>query len=274
MAGMLALPASGAAQMPPQTTRQAPWQSPVQATAPAAPAETPDAWRFEIGALGGLRPDYEGSNDYSVMALPLLSVSWRDTLSLSVRDGLQGRFRLTDQLRLTGGVGYWFGREQDDNDALKGLGDLSANAIGNLGLDYTWRPLTLGIRLARDIGGDRDGTTATLRGSYALPTGDRWSVRLSLSATWADDNYMDAMFGISPEQARRSQRHYRAFDAAGGVKDVRFGTEVSYRLTSSVSLVGQVSAARLLGDAADSPLVDQEGSANQFTMGLGLSYRF
>ena len=47
-----------------------------------------------------------------------------------------------------------------------------------------------------------------------------------------------------------------------------------YPMTDRVSIVALTTYSRLLGDAADSPLVSSEGSADQLSAMLGLSYRW
>ena len=49
---------------------------------------------------------------------------------------------------------------------------------------------------------------------------------------------------------------------------------VDYALSDNWAITGQVGYARLLGDAADSPIVDDEGSANAFSAGIFVGYRF
>jgi outer membrane scaffolding protein for murein synthesis (MipA/OmpV family) len=83
---------------------------------------------------------------------------------------------------------------------------------------------------------------------------------------------MQAYFGISAQQARRSQ--YQAFSAGSGIRDVGYQVVAHYGLTESLSLLGVLNYQHLLSDAADSPLVDQEGSAGQFTSFMGVTYRF
>jgi outer membrane protein len=49
---------------------------------------------------------------------------------------------------------------------------------------------------------------------------------------------------------------------------------VTYSPWEHWSLMGAVAYKRLLGDAADSPVVDDEGNANQFVGGMLVIYRF
>ena len=49
----------------------------------AAPMrEAPKDWEVTLGAGAGMRPTFEGSDRYTVRPLPVLSVTWRDTISL------------------------------------------------------------------------------------------------------------------------------------------------------------------------------------------------
>lgn len=242
--------------------------------------EKPSDWAFKIGAGVVVGPTYEGSKHYQVGPLPVAEISWRKTISLSPMGGLMATVRpLADKnFSVSGGIGRWGGRKEgadkDNDDALRGLGNLSGNAVGKLGVAYQYKAISAGLNLARDIGGDRDGTTITLKGGYKIYQGQDFKVNAELSTTWADDNYMGALFGITAEQAARSPKHYSRHEAQSGMKDVKIGVNAGYDITSSVNLFALAEAGRLLGDAADSPIVKDQGSENQFKTGLGLAYRF
>jgi len=240
----------------------------------------PSDWAYKIGAGVIVGPTYEGSKHYQAGPLPVAEISWRNAVSLSVTEGAKVVIRpLTDKgFSVSGGIGYWQGRKEgvdkDNGDALRGLGTLSGNAVGKLGVEYQYKAITAGLNLARDIGGDRDGTTITVKGGYKIYQGQAFKVRTELSTTWADDNYMKGLFGITPEQARKSLKHYSVYDAQAGMKDVKIGVNASYDITSSVNLFAFAEAGRLLSDAADSPIVKNQGAENQFTTALGLVYHF
>lgn len=240
----------------------------------------PSDWAFKIGAGAMVGPTYEGSKHYQVGPLPVAEVSWRKAVSLSPMGGLMATVRPLDDkdFSVSGGIGYWGGRKEsadkEHDDALRGLGNLSSNAVGKLGVAYQYKAISAGLNLARDIGGDRDGTTITLKGGYKIYQGRDFKVSTELSTAWADDNYMGSLFGITPEQARNSVKHYSRYDAQSGMKDVRIGVNAGYDITSSVNLFALAEVGRLLGDAADSPIVKDQGSENQFKTGLGLAYRF
>src|SRR3546814_9146775 len=70
-------------------------------------------------------PDYEGSDDYEVAPLPLLSVNYRDIVFLDKTTTLGANvFTLrgpgpNDKLHFGPLLRYQFGRDQDSNDALR-----------------------------------------------------------------------------------------------------------------------------------------------------------
>jgi outer membrane scaffolding protein for murein synthesis (MipA/OmpV family) len=78
---------------------------------------------------------------------------------------------------------------------------------------------------------------------------------------------MDAFFSV-PVGALLDPAGY---NAEAGIKDVYIGLNADVPLNDrwNLKVIGQYS--RLIGDAADSPIVESE---NQFFGGLGLTYRF
>ncbi|WP_085905519.1 MipA/OmpV family protein [Kiloniella majae] len=236
-----------------------------------------DVWDLELGAIGGFSPDYEGSDDYEVMGLPYVHAAWNDTVILTMRDGpgIYLQHEIWDDFSAKAGIRYEFGRDENDNDALEGLGDLDVGAVAVGALAYEYGPFEFSAELVSDLTGDREGTKATFVADYrvmVLENKGRFSFGPSI--TWADDNYMENTFGINATQAAASRNNYAIYDAEGGIKDVGLNASFSYALTENISLLATGGYSRLLGDAADSPIVDDEGSANQFNSMLGLIYRW
>ncbi|MGQ9369235.1 MipA/OmpV family protein [Azospirillum sp. ST 5-10] len=243
----------------------------------APPDGAPGDWSFTVGAGALYVPDYEGSDDFEALPVPIAEVSWRDRVRFTTigGPGIYATPVVTDDLRFDLGVRYEFGREEGDNDALKGLGDLDVGAVGVVRLGYAVGPVDLGLEVARDITGDREGLTATFEAEYAVDLfGGRARLEVTPYVTWADDEYMGNSFGVTAAQAARSARRYTRYDAAAGVKDAGVAVTLAYDVTDSIQAMGGVGYGRLLGDAADSPLVDREGSADQFSALVGVSYRW
>uniref|UniRef100_UPI001A97924E MipA/OmpV family protein n=1 Tax=Arenibaculum pallidiluteum TaxID=2812559 RepID=UPI001A97924E len=234
-------------------------------------------WSLTLGGGALFTPDYEGSDENEVVPVPIVDLSWRDRIRVTTLGG-PGIFAtplISEGLRLDLGIRYDFGRDEGDNDALRGLGDLDVGAVAVARLGYELGPVDLGLELARDVTGDREGLAATVEAEYELALLDE-RARLSVTphVTWADDEYMGNTFGITAAQAARSARRYTRYDAEAGLKDAGLAVGLGYDLTDSIHVMGRIDYTRLLGDAADSPLVDREGSADQLSALVGLSYRW
>lgn len=253
-----------------------------QAHAQTAAAERPSSpWKFSAGAGAGLSPDYEGSDDYDPLFLPVFDVTWNDTISIGTLGGPGIKAKVIkiqgptpqDKFTLTTSLGYFGGRDQDDNDALAGLGNLDGGITGALIADYQIQSFGTSLSLNRDLSGDREGTSINGGIRYSLPLGfERTFLTLASSVTWADDEYMNNSFGITSAQSASSRRNLKAYTAESGIKDFDVSAMVMHRITKNIGAFGQVKYTQLTGDAADSPIVDIEGDAGQFFTFVGVTY--
>ncbi len=89
---------------------------------------------------------------------------------------------------------------------------------------------------------------------------------------FSNARYQRAYFGISSDAALASGLpQYRP---GGGVHAVAAASSMSYELGKSWGVFGYARYARLVGDAARSPIVRELGSRNQLSGGIGLNYTF
>lgn len=251
-------------------------QQPAQPLAGGAPAK-PD-WDIRIGAGAIYQPEYEGSDDYEANALPLLNISYRDLVFLRFNTLGANLFtwqgpRDSDKLQVGPLVRYQFGRDAGDSDDLRGMGDIDGGIDVGAFLTYRAGPWSAGVTLFRDASDAYDGgMTARFAGGYAHTFTPQLRLRSEIFTTWADDSYMESFFGVTAVQSQRSgMRQYRP---EGGVKDVGLQLDLDYSLTQNWGVTGRLGYKRMLGDAADSPLVEDRGSANQLSTGLFLTYKF
>lgn len=260
----------------------------------AAEAES----RFIVGAGGNWKPDYLGSDDYEFSAQPMLRYGWSGEMATSPATGYKSSLGLIDvqagfpdgvevgvariatpsrNVTLRLGGGYRLGRDADDNAALKGMGDIDGQVLARVTLaSEPANPRRLGtsfgLRYEADVSGETDGSTVTLFADHALVLSPKTTFTLSGNLRWADDDQMQSYFGVSRTQAARSG-HAR-FDAGAGFSETGIGARLDWSFAEHWILSGRAGYSRLLGDAADSPLVDGAGSANQFIFTTGIAYRF
>lgn len=248
--------------------------------------------RFQghIGIGIGLVPEYEGSDDYGVTALPLVDIRKPGVFfikgaSINPNDGLAGagvtilHFSYSEnssrgaQLVLGPFVRFHGGRDEDDSNTLDGLGDIDPSAgVGGF-MEFNAGPLLTNLTMSsQDVGDDKDGFLVTFDTKYTFKASDKLAISTGLSISWADDDYMQGLFGVTNTQAVRSG--LRRFDSEAGFKDAGIQLHASYALSTHLSFYSQVGYWRLLNDAADSPIVADEGSDNQVRGLLGLLYRF
>jgi outer membrane scaffolding protein for murein synthesis (MipA/OmpV family) len=93
--------------------------------------------------------------------------------------------------------------------------------------------------------------------------------RLSLG----DNNFTRTYFGVSPFEAALNGQ-VTAYRPSGGITSVGALAGLSYDWSKAWSTTAYVSYKRLVGDAADSPIVKRFGSENQIGLGLTVSYSF
>jgi outer membrane scaffolding protein for murein synthesis (MipA/OmpV family) len=160
----------------------------------------------------------------------------------------------TDQrLRLNLALRYDAGRSQGTDPALDGLGDIRRTVRARLSatwrFDEAWR---LGAAWSVDMlrrGGGGFGDLNFAHEHKSSPD-TTWSWGASLSL--ADGRWMRNYFGVDAGQAAASG--YPVYEVRAGVRDMAAFANVRHELSARWLLLGGVSASRLLGSAADSPL--------------------
>lgn len=238
---------------------------------PAVADMFPSEWR--IGGMVLVAPKYEGSKDYRVIGVPMVAPA------LGLGEAGRVSFKGTDDIRLKlldgSGfelgpvVGWRFGREEDDADRLRGLGDVDGGfAAGAYGA-FRHGGWSASIAYSHQVSGDETGGLLRL-GLERRAELSPWLVLTgSVGATWTSEDYMDAFFSVTAAQALRSG--LARYDADAGFKDVSVGLVADVALSDRWALKLSGRYAQLIGDAPDSPIVESEG---QFYGGLGLTYRF
>ena len=103
-----------------------------------------------------------------------------------------------------------------------------------------------------------------------------WKMVTRASATFLDEEEMDGFFGLDEEQTRSlsNRPDIKAYAPGAGFQDVTLRTDITYDLTQQWKILTVLKAGYLLGEAADSPLVDIEGEEFQGYFGMGAIYHF
>ncbi|WP_162906612.1 MipA/OmpV family protein [Algihabitans albus] len=242
----------------------------------SSPAKAGD-WDVTVGAGATYGPEYPGADEYSISPLPYVDVTWRDRLFLRSEQGLGGYVinwaeredSLIEGLSVGLSVRPSESRDEDDDNRLDGLGDIDLSAEVGLFATLEVGFLEFGAELYQDVGNGHEG----LRGEVSTGVGHQLTERLSVGAEtflqFGDGQYLESFFGVTGRQAARSR--FGRYDAGAGLYGAGVSLSSRYQLTESWSLLGFVEYSRLVGDAADSPIVENEGAVE---VGGFIAYRF
>jgi len=220
--------------------------------------------RNEVGVAPAVRYQFTGSQRYIVLLGPLLQ--------LNVLDDENWRFGPQ--------INYRFGRSSDVNDAtVRQM--VGINGAAEVGAFLTYRikvsPAEMHqINLGGDIAASSNGVIGGVRALYWQPLSSSTLLNIGAGMTFASDKWMQTYFGVAKpaDIALYPSLGGRPYDAGGGMK----GVNMLIGLTQALGRQWLVSAGaryeELLGDAKDSPIVQQRGKASQWIYGLGVSYLF
>jgi outer membrane protein len=231
-------------------------------------------WHLRVGAAVFTAPDYEGAEDYLFRAQPLISVSRagsvsrfssrNDAISIGLID--TGDFRAGPTGKLV------FGRDDGDSDDLRGLDPVRFG--GEAGVFAEFYP-TDWLRLRGEVRHgirSHDGLVADVAADAFLDVTPGVRVSGGPRAAFASSDYFDAYYGVTAAESAASG--LSVFDPDGGLKSLGIGGAITWQATDRIetSLFGEYT--RLMGPAADSSLVRERGSENQFLLGVSATYRF
>ncbi|WP_178969011.1 MipA/OmpV family protein [Neptunomonas phycophila] len=232
----------------------------------------PDNWKFSIGAAVFNIPEYEGAEDSEIIGLPYLDVSYKDRLKFNIFSGLDYNLVNTKSFVAGVGLGIDFGRKEDNADLLEGLGDIDTTIEPKIYAAYRLGRLTSKLTLSTDAGGDgHDGTTLDFDLNYFMTLSQSSFFIPSISVTYGNDNFMQSYFGITTEQAASSAGNLPEFEAEAGIKSASANLVFVKYLSKKWTFIGVAQFKSIMGDAKDSPLVQED---SQSLIGGIVSYNF
>lgn len=251
------------------------------AALPAAAQEPPPRNFIAIGPA--LTPDHQGSSDYEAGVFVTGNV-FLGPARLEL-DGVGARLDVSSLLPVLPGLDYGPalrfqpGRSDVENAQVDALPEVD-DAVELGGFLRYGAPLGVfsadqgfvRLDVLADVADGHGGVIATLVGDYTLRPIPRLGLSGLVSTSIVSDDYADSYFSVTGAGAAASG--LSAYQAGGGVRDVSAAVVATWAFTPAWGVVGVARVSRLLGDAADSPIVKDAGDANQFILGGALSYAF
>lgn len=239
---------------------------PVAGWATVAQAQEQSGNHVEIGAGMAVMPTYQGSGEYRVLPLPAVDIR-QGWFFANLRDGV-GIAPINTE-HLTVGAGAVFVPGYRAKDVPEGIDKISDGVGARLFTTIRAGGLIATAGATQIVSGGAKGVVADGIVSYPVPVSDRFTMVPTIGTTWVNAKYGDRYFGVSVAESTASG--LPQFGVGSGFKDVSGMLSASYRLTDRVTLNATGGVTALMGDFADSPIVEEKTQPFGF---LAMSYRF
>ena len=214
--------------------------------------------------------EYLGSDERRTLVLPALSYQWRNGWFAGTGNGVGYKFPSRPDMQVGLRVTADLGRDAGDAAALNGMGDIDASPeVGgffNYFISAEWF-LTSSFRYG--AGNDHDGSQTDIGIGWSAQVAPRWRTALGVAATYVNRSYMQAYYGVTPEQAASSA--YAAYAPGAGWRDVRGTASLTHFFDAEWSLTAAVTLRALQGAAKASPIVREDLPVSAV---LALGYTF
>ncbi|MFD0987915.1 MipA/OmpV family protein [Methyloligella solikamskensis] len=255
--------------------------------APAALADGVSEHRktVALGGAGIVKPKYEGSDEHEWLGIPIIIPKLspvddsKPSLFKQVRQRIEFHGLDDIRIRAIGGdlfeaglvTGWMTEREQNDGDLLRGWGDIDGGLVlgGYAGVNIG--EFEFDAAILDRVTGDAGGPEFRFGVQTEREVTEKITLVTRLGTTVASSDYMQTYFGVTPSQAARSEAGLQSYDPDAGFKDVYVELGAEYDFSERWLMKGGVRYGRLVGDAADSPVVE---TPDQLSGIFGVAYRF
>jgi MipA family protein len=231
-----------------------------------------DSLTGDVGAGVAYQPHDPSGTRYETRPIPYLDLSW-GRVNLSSDEGLSW-----DALKVNGWsagpfVNYVQGRTA--NGALHGLNDVSDMGEAGGFIEYSpsdaWRVFA---EVGRTFGGSRGqgGVLGRVGGELDYPLGHGIFGGTTLAAHYANAEMAQTFYGVSGPESLASG--IRPYNASGGFQNLTLTQSLAFPIAPNWSLITSASWIHLVGSAADSSIVREQGRVNQGEVDVAVAYHF
>lgn len=244
-------------------------------TTPGTP-QLPQDLELTVAAGVGYAPEYMGSDDYEAIFAPAIDFEYKQRAFLVIdRDSMMVPYegagvKLLSNQDFSIGLNLTYDKGRSDDTSLaNGIGDLDWTVLG--GGFAAWHPGIFFVRgqLGYDLLDEFNSYKGEVGLGVAGPINPNWRGKIELSSAFAGEDYNEAYWGIKPFQASASG--LPLYNPDGGFYRTSLTGTLQYQFTQGAFVQGILRYDALTGDAADSPLVEDD---SQFSAQAMAGYRF
>ncbi|GAA4709419.1 MipA/OmpV family protein [Sphingomonas lutea] len=238
----------------------------------AALAQDSDDLRVRVGLGAQVQPKFIGA-DESELA-PLFELDFARGSNAFDFEAPDYRFGL-DVISSGGfsaGPSASFASSRKESDVGAPVGKVKSTVeLGAFASYAVSDTIHLRAEIVKGLGGHK-GIVGQLGADAVWRDGDRYVFSVGPRLLFSNARYHRAYFEVTPAAALATGLpEYRP---SGGIHGVALASGLSTQFTPRIGMFGYARYERLVGDAADSPIVRELGSRNQLSGGIGLNYTF
>ena len=243
-----------------------------------------DEVRFTFGMQGSVSPTYSGSDETGYALAPAARVVWRgysistssvsrassEAGSRSAETGVTGPLYRRHEFAFGFGASINRGRDIGEEDRQRGLKELPGTLIGRLRMRYYINPdLVVTATLVGDLLGRQGGLELPIGLGWRHSLRDGLLFQADAGMTFVSAKGMSNNYGIGPEEQAASG--LPLYEPGAGLREVAASIGMVGEPTEHWVWVARLSLVKLLGPAADSPIVKK---TFQPALLVGFAYRF
>lgn len=236
---------------------------------PAYAAAGSDDLSVGLGLGGGWSPEYRGADSYKAEGLPWIQAK-KGRLSINPVTGLSYDLIKGENWKLAPTLTYAKGRE--NSGALSQFENVHGSVLAGVIASWTPGAWQMNGDVTGPVSGDLEGLRVRGYVRYRGKITNRLHFAAGPGLSWGDDRWNRALFDVSAADAARSG--IRRYQAEDDYVQGSLNGRLTYMVTRKFSVSTVARYSRLFGDAADSPIVEDIGDADQWHGSLAINYQF
>ncbi len=226
-----------------------------------------------LGIGAGVYPDYEGSEEFTGLPLLQARYNWANGCYVNLLGtGMRANIVPSCAFEFGPMVVYRPERDSVDEKQVDKLKKVDAATEAGAFASWSINKFMLLLQAHADTSGTHDGYIIDAGAAWRFPLERKMQLIIVALASYASDDYMDTYFSIDAENAKLSG--LAEYKADAGIKDAGLIAVLQYKLDNDWGLLGLLKYSCLVGDASDSPIVEDIGDTNQLMTGLLINYSF
>jgi outer membrane protein len=241
----------------------------------AEPAFAQDSggYTITVGAGAQTYPKYPGADSYGINPLPIFGFRRQGTpMPFEAPDDGIGLGILGRDSVVNFGPAIRLQNKREEDDVGAQVGDVGFTVeVGGFVEVTPIDNFRLRAELRQGLGGHK-GLVGDLGADFVIRDENSYIFSIGPRARWGDSDFQRAYFGVSPAQSATST--LPVYTPNSGFYAIGAMAGLTYKLGRNWGVQGYAGYDRLIGDAADSPIVRGFGSRSQFSGGGGLFIEF